>query len=425
MLSEGLLLEVDLPWDYSGNESAIAPLARMSPAQKKEFWATLALRHCAGLGARRLCQLLKHFKSACAAFENADSWGSLGIPDKVKSEIRRENWRKAAAEEWKNAARENAGILLWQNPAYPARLRELPDAPSLLYGVGDFSLLNSPAIAVVGSRNASERGREIAFAFAAAISACGIAVVSGMAEGIDKAAHIAALANIGKSIGALGTGIDKIYPWSNRELFSRMAKSGLLLSEFSPGSPPKGANFPIRNRIISGLSLGVLVVEAAEHSGSLITARLALEQNREVFAIPCGPMDTRFLGCQNLIRNGATPVFILDDIINSLKDQLKTSQLPDIEVLKNAQEINKPVQRKVSARKETPAPAAVKAATALISGDKTAIVLECLRKNGAMLVDSLADMAGVPAGELNSLLIGLELNGDIRRLPGQRYEVAD
>lgn len=185
-------------------------------------------------------------------------------------------------------------------PGIPPLLRAAIDAPLLLYCRGDLALLRAPGFAVVGSRKATRHGRAVAEYMARSLSACGITIVSGMALGIDRVAHEAALARIGRSIGVLGTGIDMLYPLENQAVFDAMERRGLLLSEFAPGTPPQAGNFPIRNRIISGLSLGVLVVEAAHRSGSLITARLALEQNREVYAVPGPALDAHCLGCQDL-----------------------------------------------------------------------------------------------------------------------------
>ena len=175
----------------------------------------------------------------------------------------------------------------------------------------------------MGSRRATSQGLAVAAYMARCLAACGITVVSGMAQGIDSVAHEAALARVGRSIGVLGTGIDQIYPRSGEPLFRAMAEQGLLLSEFPPGAPPLAEHFPIRNRIISGLALGVLVVEAAGRSGSLITARLALEQNRDVYAVPGPALDSHCLGCQELVRQGARPVFSAEDVLRDLAAQLQ------------------------------------------------------------------------------------------------------
>lgn len=197
-------------------------------------------------------------------------------------------------------------------------MRQLPDAPALLYCRGDGSLLRAPAFAVVGSRRATAQGKAVAAYMARCLSACGVTIVSGMAQGIDCVAHEAALGRVGRSIGVLGTGIDVRYPACNAGVFAAMEREGLLVSEFPPGAPPLPTNFPVRNRIISGLALGVLVAEAASRSGSLVTARLALEQNREVYAVPGPALDAHCLGSQDLVRQGARPVFNAEDVLRDL-----------------------------------------------------------------------------------------------------------
>lgn len=424
-MSASFLAENDLS-DPVLESAAILPISQMATDAKDEYWATLTLRHCRGLGPRRQARLLKHFGSARLAVENTGQWEALGIPDTVISEMACEKWRRYAEDEWEKASKVDAVLLLWQSPAYPQRLRELPDPPVLLYCRGNTQLLDGPAIAIVGSRKASEYSLEVAAAFGKSISSCGITVISGMAEGIDKYTQAAALRRVGKSIGVLGTGIDKIYPWSNKELFEDMLAEGLLLSEFSPGTPPVPANFPIRNRIISGLSLGVLVVEASAKSGSLITARLALEQNREVFAIPCPAMDDNSMGCQNLIRNGATTVFGVEDILNNLKAELSSFKVgsPEKRILPSPPPTTARLSKK-SHKNTAQIPAnseQAKIAGALATGDRAEQVEQCLLANGPMLIDMLADMLNIPAGDLSSLLLGLEMLGKIRRLPGARYE---
>jgi DNA processing protein len=212
-------------------------------------------------------------------------------------------------------------LLTWAHPAYPKALLESGDAPLALYAKGRVELLANPAIAMVGSRNCSQGGADTAEAFAQTISARGVTVVSGMALGIDAAAHVGALrsAQAGSTIAVVGTGIDRVYPARNKTLAHSIAEQGLMLSEYPLGTPPLAENFPKRNRIISGLSLGVLVVEASMASGSLITARLAGEQGREVFAIPGSIHSTFHKGCHHLIKQGAKLVETADDVLGELR----------------------------------------------------------------------------------------------------------
>ena len=296
----------------------------------------------------------------------------------------------------------------------------------LLYCRGDFSLLHSPAFAIVGSRRPTNQGLAVAAYMARCLAACGIAVVSGMARGIDSVVHEAALARVGRRIGVLGTGINQIYPRSGGKLFQAMGERGLLLSEFPPGAPPLAEHFPIRNRIISGLALGVLVAEATSRSGSLITARLAVEQNRDVYAVPGPALDSHYLGCQELVRQGARPVFSAEDVLRDLSDQLRPFGISEASLPEAEKALNLPVPTAREERVEqtkTFSERVCAEAESLAPTDRRARLLHCLRAQGPMQADALASALNMPVHELNALLIGLELLAQVRRLPGARYEV--
>jgi DNA processing protein len=216
-------------------------------------------------------------------------------------------------------AANRAALLTFDHPAYPPLLREIADPPPWLYVRGDPQCLSGPQLAIVGSRKATRQGEADAALFAGALARAGFAVTSGMAAGIDAAAHRAALAADGVTIAVVGTGLDRVYPAAHRELATAIAGRGATVSELPLGSPPRAQHFPSRNRIISGLAVGVLVVEAAPRSGSLVTARLALEQNREVFAIPGSIHNPTSKGCNELIRGGATLVQEVQDILDELQ----------------------------------------------------------------------------------------------------------
>ncbi len=232
-------------------------------------------------------------------------------------------------------AQPNRHLLTLHDPDYPPLLAEIADPPPILYIQGDARLLCQPQLAIVGSRNPTATGLTNARDFSACLAAAGLTITSGLAIGIDGAAHQGALLQ-GTSIGVTGTGLDRVYPAQHRKLAHELVEQGALVSEYPPGTPPKGENFPRRNRIISGLSLGTLVVEATPHSGSLITARLALEQGREVFAIPGSIHNPQARGCHRLIREGAKLIESAQDIIDELGALLgslisfphKTSQGP-------------------------------------------------------------------------------------------------
>lgn len=229
---------------------------------------------------------------------------------------------------------ESCHIITLLDPRYPNLLLEIPDPPILLFVKGDVELLNAPQLAIIGSRQASPQGKEIAFDYAKALASLGLVITSGMAMGIDAAAHRGALTT-GKTIAVLGTGLAVIYPRQHLSLSEQIRSSCAMVSEFPPYCPPKPIHFPKRNRIISGLSRGVLVVEATLRSGSLITARFALEQGRDVFAIPGSIYNSMAKGCHDLIRNGAKIVDSIADIIDELGEFQLNKDKKDQKLLEN------------------------------------------------------------------------------------------
>jgi len=209
-------------------------------------------------------------------------------------------------------------ILHKNDSEYPTQLRETHDAPEFLYVRGNPALLKQPQLAIVGTRKPTAGGRQIAFEYAQCLASLGLTITSGLAIGIDTAAHQGALQS-GSTIAVLGSGLDYIYPKSNHKLAAEIAKIGCVISEYPPNMPPLAHHFPNRNRIISGLSLGVFVIEASLKSGSLITARLGLEQNREIFALPSNPLNPQARGCHHLLKQGAILVDCIEDITNELR----------------------------------------------------------------------------------------------------------
>lgn len=302
-------------------------LASLSEDERREFWAALALRHMKGLGVRSACLLLKHFGSAYDAVMNVPSWPEAEVPAHKAEGWLNNSWRVAARPEWEAARSLQASVILWTDSRYPALLKELPDAPALLYAEGDLSLLASPCVAVVGSRSSFGDALEHTSRFAAELSAAGITVVSGLAFGADGCAHRAALSGPGRTIAVMPGGVDVPFPSGQRELYRQIAGQGLIISEMPPGKLPGPGAFPIRNRLVSGLCLGVLVTEAVSlRSGSLITARLAAEQGRNVYVLspdllrhPCGE------GTKKLLMDGARPVYRTSDILADLFPHLKVA----------------------------------------------------------------------------------------------------
>jgi DNA processing protein len=278
-------------------------------------------------------------------------------------------------------------LLTLHDPAYPELLANIPDPPLLLYVNGRLELLEQPALAIVGSRNASAQGKASAEAFAQALSDAGLAIVSGLALGVDAAAHTGALRGAGSTIAVVGTGVDRIYPARNEALARRIAQEGCVVSEYPLGMPPMAANFPCRNRIISGLAAGVLVVEAAAESGSLITAELAADQGREVFALPGSIHSALSKGCHKLIRDGARLVETAAEVL----DAMRISPL-----------------------------ALARPALAAAAADEP--VLLTALGYGPIGFDALLAHTGSDAASLNSDLLMLELGGLLERLPGGVFQ---
>ncbi|RAU48473.1 MULTISPECIES: DNA-processing protein DprA [unclassified Pseudomonas] len=292
--------------------------AGQSPA---ELEARLRLHRLPEIGSRRFKILIDAFGSASAALSApASAWHSLGLPTASAQARRDPAVRDGASAALAWLERPGQHLRMWDDADYPALLAEIPDPPPLLFVAGDPALLDRPQLAMVGSRRASKPGLDTAAAFARSLASAGFVITSGLALGIDGAAHRGALEGNGATIGVLGTGLEKLYPQRHRALAAdMMARGGAVISELPLDTEPQASNFPKRNRIISGLSLGVLVVEASVASGSLITARLAAEQGREVYAIPGSIHHPGARGCHQLIRDGAILVETIEHILEGVQ----------------------------------------------------------------------------------------------------------
>lgn len=287
-----------------------------------EHRAWLELAMAPGIDASRALALVERLGSASACLEAPRAQlAESGVPPRaIAGWPPRHPARVAASLAW--LARPGHALLTPADPGYPASVRAIPDAPVVLFVAGDTAALAAPQLAIVGSRASSPAGREIASGFARRLSGAGLVITSGLAAGIDAAAHRGALAAGGRTVAVCGTGLDQTYPAGHATLAADIARRGALVSEFPPGTPPRREHFPRRNRLISGLALGVLVVEAAHRSGSLITARLAAEQGREVFAVP-GSIDNPLArGCHRLIRDGARLVETPEEVLEGLQVDL-------------------------------------------------------------------------------------------------------
>ena len=361
-----------------------------------EIAAWLRLLLVPGLGREGARRLLAAFGSPQAVIDAPEPALLTLAGPSLTTALRREpdDWqaRVDAVEAWRSGG---AGrqLLTLGDPDYPRTLLESPDPPLLLYVQGDPKLLQRPSIAVVGSRRPSAQGRDNAQDFARQFGAAGYVVVSGLALGVDGAAHEGALASGTPTVAVVGTGLDRVYPKRHLELARRIAVQGALVSEYLPGTPPLRENFPQRNRIIAGLCQGTLVVEAALQSGSLITARLANEAGREVFAIPGSIHAEQSRGCHALIRDGAR-------LVESAAEVLDELHQPELAGL---------ASRRMAPRAESRA------------SDKVDPVLAALGHDPASL-DSLQARCGWPTADLLARLLELELDGQVARLPGGLFQ---
>jgi DNA processing protein len=359
-----------------------------------KYW--LALLHAPGVGSINYNRLLEKTGNPEPLFNAASAQLSQwGVADALKQYLKAPDWESVEASlRW--AEQPDNHLITLHDPLYPSQLREISDPPPLLFVHGDPEVLATPQLAMVGSRNPSMSGRETAREFARHLAASGITIISGLAIGIDGACHSGALEADGITIAVTGTGPDRVYPASQHNLAHQVAKQGALVTEFPPGTRVRPGNFPRRNRIISGMSLGTLVVEAAEKSGSLITARLASEQGREVFAIPGSIHNPLARGCHRLIRQGAKLVETAGDILEELAPLLRglnPQPLPATpEEAQQGPELDPDYQ----------------------------MLLECMGFDPVQ-IDPLIERSGLTAEEVSSMLILLELEGHVSSAPGGIY----
>ena len=356
----------------------------------------LALARVKGLGAVSFKKLTTRFVDPTAAFSAAltELEQVEGLHrDTIDGIVAFSDWAEID-EEIERARDAGIAIVPFTNPNYPARLRTIADPPPFLYVKGNILTDDDKAVAIVGSRSASEYGRRVARDLARGLASLGFTVVSGMARGIDGSAHESALQAGGRTIAVLGSGVERAYPAEHETLYRRIGENGAVLSELPIGTRPLAFNFPARNRLISGLSLGVVVVEATEKSGSLITATLAVEQGREVFAVPGEVGSSRSRGAHRLIRQGAKLVESVDDIIEEIAPQL--------------------LDRTGSATQRAPRVLPQNA------GDATRTIFALLQEN-TLQVDQVIERTGISAAQVLETLLDLELQGLLRQLPGKIY----
>ncbi len=388
-----------------------SPVSRLDPAER---FARLRLARSPGIGPKSHRRLIERFGSARAAVEALPRLLATGRWPGVELAA-----RDPVEAELEAIEALGARLLLLDEPDYPERLRALADAPPVLLARGAVELLGRPSVAVVGARNASAHGRLLAARLARELSEAGLVVVSGLARGIDTAAHGGALEGRSSTVAVLASGIDRPYPEENAELLERIAGAGCAVSERPLGAEPQARHFPRRNRIIAGLALGVLVVEAAPASGSLITARLALEAGREVMAIPGSPLDPRHQGTNRLLREGAHLIETAADVL----EVLGVTARPAVAAVPAEQPI-RGVPTAVAARRPVPKPAGERVPPrpppAEEESSATArLVLEGLGVE-PVAIDDLARQCQIRPAVIQDALLELELAGRVERHPGNR-----
>ena len=359
------------------------------------YW--FGLKAVPGVGNVTFRRLLERFDAPGAALAaSPKELGAVrGVTPAVVEAIGEVAWKRFAEEECRRLAGSGARLVTFTSADYPKTLFEIPDPPPFLYVRGELRS-NELAVAIVGSRRATSYGLLTTRRLAESLAGHGVAVISGMARGVDTEAHKGAIQAGGRTIGVLGCGIDKVYPPENRKLFDEVSETGCLVSEFPLGTLPLAENFPRRNRIISGLSRGVLVVEASEKSGSLITAQYALDHGRDVFAVPGNISFSACRGSNNLIKQGAKLVDCVEDILDELPGYLAGNRECALE--------------QAAARTFSLTP-------------KEAAVYELLARS-SLHIDDIIAQTELTAGEVSSMLLHLELKGAVTPLPGKHFAVA-
>ncbi|MGH9494008.1 MAG: DNA-processing protein DprA [Candidatus Sulfotelmatobacter sp.] len=384
--------------------AAISLPAVSSPAANLLEWLALSLTP--GLGPTKSRKLVEHFGSAEKVLQaSLTELEATGIQAVSAQSIATGKSGELAREEMASAARAGIAILSLDDPLYPPRLKEIYDPPLILYVRGDSGLLAKPGIAMVGTRHPTPYGSGMAERLACDLAAQGLVIISGMARGVDTASHRGAISAKGKTIAVFGTGVDVIYPKENSRLSEQiLALGGALISEFPLGSFAAPQNFPIRNRILSGMSVGVLVVEAAEYSGTRITARLALEQNRDVFAVPGNVTNKNSWGPNTLIKQGAKLVATWEDVWEDLPPEVRLALTP-------APAPESPDGKSASLFPDAGLPPHEKRILALLKADEATHIDELVEKLEHEMSSS----------EIFAALFELELSGKVRQMPGKNF----
>jgi DNA processing protein len=367
------------------------------------YWLALALTP--GLGPTRIRKLIEHYGTAERVFQaSLTELEATGMRAVSAQSIATGKSLELAQQECEKAVEARARIISLSDPEYPSRLKEIYDPPVVLFVKGCVEVLAQPGIAMVGTRHPTPYGSGMAERLSTDLAARGLVIISGLARGVDTASHRGAVAAKGKTVAVLGTGIDVMYPRENTRLAEQiMALGGALITEFPVGTSPTPQNFPIRNRIISGMSAGVLVVEAAEYSGTRITSRCALEQNRDVYAVPGNVTNKNSWGPNTLIKQGAKLVATWEDVWEELPAEVQAALS--------------------SAQNESPEPETASLFPDEVSSPHEKKILKLLKADESTHIDQLVELLQneISSSEIFSVLFELELSGKIRQLPGKNF----
>ncbi len=356
--------------------------------EEKVFWVGFNLVR--GIGPVRLQSLLDHFGSLRVAWDSHPAdFHDAGLNQKTIENFLDIRQKIDLAQYFDTLIGKGIKVMTWLDASYPLRLKNIPQPPPVLYLLGEYTEADQWAVAIVGTRRVTSYGRQVTEQTAAYLARQGITVVSGLARGVDGIAHFAALNNGGRTIAVLGSGVDEIYPPEHRQLAEKIARDGAVISDYAPGTAPDSSNFPPRNRIISGLSAAVVVIEAGETSGALITATFAAEQGREVFAVPGGIYSPQSKGTNRLIQQGASPLLDPKDILDLL----------DIHQVEH-----------------------YKQASLLLPADDVESALLKLLQLEALQIDDLKAQSGLAVEKISAGLTMLELKGLVRQVNGSAYQ---
>ncbi len=374
----------------------------MTATAPKTLRDWIALTFVTGIGSRTAALLLDRFGSPANCFDaGRAALESAGLKRESIDAIKSAEPFERAEREIETLTGLGATAITLEDDHYPALLRETYDPPIVLYCLGDLArALSRPAVAVVGSRRCSTYGKNVAEMLARDLASRGVTIISGLARGIDTAAHRGAIAGRGLTVAVMGTGLDELYPKENQKLSLQVREQGALVTEFPTSTPPVSQNFPFRNRVISGLALGVLVVEGAERSGSLITARMAYEQGRDVFAVPGNITSSKSFGPNYLIKDGAKLVQTWRDVVEEFPLDMKSAILASEMEEKSASQMSFDEVALTDAEKK---------------------ILRMIKPDEPAHIDWLIEKSGLATGELMSALLNLEMTDRIRQLPGKKF----